>query len=83
MAEQNLRVQQLLKQQETGAQFAILAIRSLILVSGGSVTLTEHQRKQAIKRRDKGEETLAEIGRSPSREPLFSLCGPIINCDMI
>jgi len=26
--------------------------------------LTPHQRKEAIKRRDQGEETLAEIGRS-------------------
>ncbi len=26
--------------------------------------LTEHQRKEAIRRRDKGDESLAEIGRS-------------------
>ena len=26
--------------------------------------LTDHQRKEAIRRREKGEETLAEIGRS-------------------
>jgi hypothetical protein len=37
MADQSLKEQQLVKQQEVGAQFAQLAIRSLILVSGGSV----------------------------------------------
>jgi DNA invertase Pin-like site-specific DNA recombinase len=31
---------------------------------GRKPKLTEHQRKEAIKRRDHGEETLAEIGRS-------------------
>jgi hypothetical protein len=37
MADESLKIQQLVKQQEAGAQFAQLAIRSLILVSGGSV----------------------------------------------
>jgi uncharacterized BrkB/YihY/UPF0761 family membrane protein len=37
MADQSLKEQQLVKQQEAGTQFAQLAIRSLILVSGGSV----------------------------------------------
>ncbi|SRR6266436_838530 len=37
MAEQSFKEQQLAKQQEAAAQFAMLAIRSLILVSGGSV----------------------------------------------
>jgi DNA invertase Pin-like site-specific DNA recombinase len=31
---------------------------------GRKPKLTEHQRKEAIKRHDRGEETLAEIGRS-------------------
>jgi hypothetical protein len=31
---------------------------------GRPAKLTDHQRKEAIRRRDKGEETLAEIGRS-------------------
>jgi hypothetical protein len=31
---------------------------------GRPFKLTPHQRQEAIKRRDKGEETLAEIGRS-------------------
>lgn len=31
---------------------------------GRKPKLTEHQRKEAIRRRDRGEETLAEIGRS-------------------
>jgi len=31
---------------------------------GGKPKLTEHQREEAIRRRDKGEESLAEIGRS-------------------
>jgi DNA invertase Pin-like site-specific DNA recombinase len=31
---------------------------------GRKPKLTDHQRKEAIKRRDRGEETLAEIGRS-------------------
>lgn len=31
---------------------------------GRPMKLTDHQRKEAIRRRDKGEETLAEIGRS-------------------
>jgi DNA invertase Pin-like site-specific DNA recombinase len=31
---------------------------------GGPPKLTPHQKKEAIKRRDHGEETLAEIGRS-------------------
>jgi hypothetical protein len=31
---------------------------------GGKPKLTEHQCKEAIRRRDKGEESLAEIGRS-------------------
>ncbi len=30
--------------------------------------LTDHQRKEAIRRREKGEETLAEIGRCYNRE---------------
>jgi DNA invertase Pin-like site-specific DNA recombinase len=31
---------------------------------GRKPKLTDHQRREAIKRRDHGEETLAEIGRS-------------------
>ena len=31
---------------------------------GLKATLTPHQQREAIKRRDKGEETLVEIGRS-------------------
>jgi hypothetical protein len=31
---------------------------------GGKVKLTDHHKREAIRRRDHGEETLAEIGRS-------------------
>jgi hypothetical protein len=33
-------------------------------VPGISHKLTPHQRREAVERRDRGEETLAEIGRS-------------------
>ena len=36
---------------------------------GRPFKLTPHQQKEAIKRRDRGEETLAEIGRSYNVSP--------------
>jgi DNA invertase Pin-like site-specific DNA recombinase len=36
---------------------------------GRKPKLTPHQQKEAIKRRDRGEETLAEIGRSYNVSP--------------
>ena len=38
--------------------------RQLRLLDLYGTLLTEHQRREAIKRRDEGVETLAEIGRS-------------------
>ncbi len=38
--------------------------KARILKPGRRQKLTEHQRREAIKRRDEGAETLAEIGRS-------------------
>jgi hypothetical protein len=37
--------------------------------SSGQPKLTAHQQKEAIKRRDQGEETLADIGRSYNVSP--------------
>jgi hypothetical protein len=45
-----------------------LAARARAVANGVKLsrkpTLTDHQRRKTIKRRDHGEETLAEIGRS-------------------